>query len=164
MGYKKLSQEFKMNVIKDHLSQNPPNISETARKYDLSPSSITLWKKKYGNPLPMKKSKKIKEWTPEQKLDIVVKTSSMSEQELGEFLRSNGMHSSDLKVIKDDLISSLGPRGRPKLDPEITELRKKNKILERKLRKNESALAEYAARVILLKKSHEIWGTKEDDE
>ena len=153
-----------MNVIKDLLSQKTQNITATARKYDLSPSSISVWKKKYGNHLPMKKSKKIENLTSEQKLDIVIQVANLADQELGEFLRSNGLHSSDLKIIKDELLDPPVPRGRPKLDPEITELRKQNKTLQRDLKRKDKALAEYSARVILLKKSHEIWGTKEDDE
>ena len=54
--------------------------------------------------------------------------------------------------------------GRPKLDPEIVTLRKQKKDLERELRRKDKAMEELSARVILLKKSHEIFGVKEDDE
>ena len=90
----------------------------------------------------------------------------MDEQELGEYLRSNGMHSSDLQSFRDDFIDSKkkDKRGRPALDPEIHNLRKEVKSLNSNLKRKDAALAEYSARVILLKKSHEIWGTNEDDE
>lgn len=163
MGYKKVSEEFKMNVVRDLLSQDLPNLNATARKYDMSPSSVAVWKRKYANSSSMKKSKKIESLTPEEKLEIVMKTYSMSDQELGEFLRSNGLHSSDLVCIKKECLPSTNSKGRPKLDPELVELRKKVKALNSNLKKKDAALAEYSARVILLKKSHEIWGTDEDD-
>ena len=112
----------------------------------------------------MKKSKKIESLTPEKKLDVVIKAASMSEQELGEFLRSNGLHSSDLETMRKECLPVSNSKGRPRLDPEVTELRKQNKTLLKDLKRKDAALAEYSARVILLKKSHEIWGTDEGDE
>jgi CII-binding regulator of phage lambda lysogenization HflD len=88
----------------------------------------------------------------------------MSANEIGEFLRANGLHSSDLDSFKETCLSSFQTKGRPKIDPEVTELRKSKKTLERSLKRTESALAEQSARIILLKKSHEIWGEPEDDE
>ena len=113
----------------------------------------------------MKKSNK-KEWTPEQMLEAIIKTASMNEQELGEYLRSNGLLSSELEAFKNDFINfkKEKKRGRPQLDPEVVKLRKQEKQLQRELRKTQTALAEQSARIILLKKSHEIWGTNEDDE
>jgi transposase len=125
---------------------------------------LFYWKKKYANQSTMKKSKTIDDWTAEQKLDAVIKTATMTEEELGHFLRSNGLHSSDLETMKKDFLSSSKSKGRPQLDPELVNLRKENKKLSRNLKRKDAALSEYAARVILLKKSHEIWGTNEDDE
>jgi transposase len=93
-----------------------------------------------------------------------METYSMSEEDLGKFLRSNGLHSSDLEAMKKECLPGSNTRGRPKLEPELVELRKQIKGLSSDLKRKDAALAEYSARVILLKKSHEIWGTKEDDE
>jgi len=164
MRSKNYSESFRQNAVKSLLSPGSGGLKATAGKLDINPSTLFSWKRKYANQSSMTKSKKIDSWTPEQKLDAVIKTATMNEQELGEFLRSNGLYSNDLEQIKKDFLSVTNSKGRPKLDPEVIDLRKRNKGLERELRKNKDALAEYAARVILLKKSHEIWGTKEDDE
>ena len=110
------------------------------------------------------KNKSITDWTPEQKLEAIAKTYSMNEDELGEYLRANGLYSSDLESFKSDALNGFKSKGRPKLDPEVTKLRKQNNELSRNIKKKDKALAEYSARVILLKKSHEIWGEPEDDE
>jgi transposase-like protein len=166
--HRKFSEEFKKATIQKLLSPGSPGPGKIAEDLDLYPATLYNWKKKYANSQLMTKSKKkkSKDWTPEQMLEAIIKTSSMTEQELGEYLRTNGMHSSDLEAFKNDFINlkKEKKRGRPQLDPELVKLRKEKIQMERNLRRNEKALAEYAARVILLKKSHEIWGTNEDDE
>jgi CII-binding regulator of phage lambda lysogenization HflD len=97
-------------------------------------------------------------------LEAIVKTASMDENELGEYLRKNGLHSSDLEQWRKDFYSSQKSPGRPKKDPELAKLEVNHKKLKKDLSRKERALAEMSARVILLKKSHEIFGDDEEDE
>ena len=138
-----------------------PTIMEMAVKTGAHPTSIRDWMKIYGKSQSMKK---ITEWTPEEKLIAIAKTLSMPENELGEFLRSNGLHAAEIEQWKQDIYSSLKAPGRPRIDPEIVQLRNKEKALAKDLRRKERALAEMSARVILLKKSHAIFGEAEEDE
>lgn len=138
-----------------------PTIMQTSEKIGVHHISIRNWIKSYGNRSDMKKTK---DWTPEKKLQAIAHTLTMSEKELGEFLRSNGLHSSDLEQWKQDFYSSQQPVGRPRNDRELNQLRTKEKELSKDLRRKERALAEMSARVILLKKSHAIFGEPEDDE
>ena len=108
--------------------------------------------------------KKSKEWSPEAKLEAISKTAAMSENELGEFLRANGLHSTEIEEWKQDIYSLQRPVGRPKLDPELVELRAKEKELSRDLKRKDKALAEMAARIILIKKSQLLFGVNEEDE
>ncbi len=158
------SEEFKKNAVQQLLLPGTAGLTATARKLDISSSTLFYWREKYANYSSMKKSKEVKNWTSEKKLDAVIKTAAMTEEDLGKFLRANGLHSSDLESFKKELIAAIPSRGRPRLDPEVIELRKEVKALSSDLKRKDAALAEYSARVILLKKSHEIWGTKEDDE
>ena len=165
---RQFSEEFKKATIQRLLSPESPGPSKISEDLDLYPSTLYSWKKKYANNQLMTKSKNknSKDWSPEQMLEAIIKTASMNEQELGEYLRSNGLHSTDLETFKNEFINlkKENKRGRPQLDPEVTQLRKENKKMERDIKRKDRALAEYSARVILLKKSHEIWGTNEDDE
>lgn len=160
------SESFKENAVKKLLLPGSGGLSATAKKLNIPPTTLFGWKKKYANNSIMngKKDKSTNQWSAEEKLEAVIKTASMSENEFGEYLRANGLHSSDLEAFKKELISSIPAKGRPKLDPEIVELRKANKQLERDLKRQTTALAEQSARIILLKKSHEIWGVEEDEE
>ena len=165
MKLKHYSEEFKQDAVKKHLTLGLtyPELSE---KLGVSHSSIYNWVRKYGNIATMTKQNKNSplKWSPEQKLEAVIKTASMNEEELGQYLRSNGLHSTDLENFKNSFLEGFSSKGRPKLDPEVTKLRKQNNELSRNLKNKDKALAEYSARVILLKKSHEIWGTPEEDE
>lgn len=154
------TESFKENAVAKLLMPGSAGLNTVAKKLDVPPSTLFGWKQKYANNSIMKstKNKSTDKWSAEQKLEAVIKTSSMAENEIGEYLRANGLHSNDLETFKTELISSVPSRGKPKLDPEVVELRKANKQLKRDLRRNESALAEQSARIILLKKSHEIWG------
>jgi len=164
MGTKNYNESFRQNAVKVLLSPGSGGLNATASKLDINPSTLFSWKRKYANSSLMKKSKTINDWTSKEKLQALLDTAGMSEQDLGAYIRSNGLYSSDLETFKKELSSDSQSKGRPKLDPEVVNLRKRNKTLESELRKNKDALAEYAARVILLKKSHEIWGVNEDDE
>lgn len=160
------TDSFRENAVEKLLMAGSTGLSATSRSLGVPASTLFGWKEKYAKNSGMKisKEKSIVNWSAEQKLEALIKTASMSENELGEYLRANGLHSSDLETFRFELVSSVQSRGRPKLDPEVVELRKTKKRLERDLRSTKDALAEQSARIILLKKSHEIWGVPEDDE
>ena len=127
-SYKNYSEDFKKAAIQKLLSPNGPGATRLSEDLDLHISTLYSWKQKYASSQLMKKSNK-KEWTPEQMLEAIIKTASMSEQELGEYLRSNGLLSSELEAFKSGFINfkKEKKRGRPQLDPELVTLRKQNK-------------------------------------
>lgn len=158
------SEEFKLQAVKKLFMPGSKSLSRTAKKLGISPSTLFYWKEKYSKDSIMKKSNKISIRSKEEKFNALIATAALSEHEMGEYLRSNGLHSSDLARFKDECIESLKAPGRPQLDPELVKLRNENGALSRDLQRKDKALAEMSARVILLKKSHEIWGAAEDDE
>jgi transposase-like protein len=103
-------------------------------------------------------------WTAEEKLRVVMEAANLSDDELGAFLRKEGLHETQLeewrKVITDAAKSALsGSKKRAKASPEA----KRIKQLERELNRKEKALAEVAALLALKKKVDEIWGDGDDD-
>jgi transposase len=155
------SQEFKQSIVQKATSPGGQSIMELSRKTGVHNTSIRYWIRTYANTSTMKKSKV---WTPEAKFEALMKTAGMSENELGEFLRSNGLHSTELAEWKQEFLSSQKSAGRPRIDPELAALKVKEKELEKDLKRKDRALAEMSARVILLKKSRLLWGESEEDE
>lgn len=155
------SEEFKQSIVQKSLLPGGPSLRSLAKDNDLAVTTVYGWKRKYANQSSMKKSKKI---SPEKRFQILIETSSLSESDLGEYLRKNGLHSFDLDQWKKDCMSGMKTAGRPKLDPELTKSKNKEKELQKDLRRKEKALAEMAARVVLLKKTQLLFADEEDDE
>ena len=154
------SEEFKQSIIQKSLLPGGPSLRSLALNNGLIPTTVYSWKYKYANHSKMKKSKR----TAEQRLQIIIETSSLSESQLGEYLRKNGLHSSDIDIWTKEFLSGVKTVGRPKLDPELEKSKNKEKELQKNLRRKDKALAEMAARVILLKKTQLLYVGEEDDE
>lgn len=155
------STAFKESIIKKICTPGGPTIMQISRELGVHHVTIRNWMKFYANISSMKDAN---DWTPEKRLEAIIKTASMNENELGEFLRANGLHSTDLEEWKQNFYGSQRPVGRPKLDPEVVELRAEKKALSSDLKRKDKALAEMSARIILLKKSNLLFGGTEDDE
>lgn len=96
----------------------------------------------------------------EEKLRLVLEASALGEASLGEFLRRNGVHETDLAAWRQAALSGLS-------NPTIMQSRpgdaRRVRELERELRRKNDALAETAALLVLKKKVLSIWGDADDD-
>jgi transposase-like protein len=155
------SPEFKASIVQKISTPGGPTIMQMSEKTGIHHASIRNWVRSYATTSDMKKSK---EWTPEKKLQAIAHSITMNEKQLGEFLRSNGLHSSDVEQWKQDFYSTQQSPGRPRLDPELVTLRAEKKELSSDLKRKDKALAEMAARIILIKKSQLLFGISEEDE
>jgi transposase-like protein len=105
--------------------------------------------------------KKAQEWTPEEKLKIVLEAATLSDGELGVFLRAKGIHEAVLAEWKDQALAGL--RGTEASSKAQTGESRELRELRRELRRKDKALAETAALIVLKKKVQEIWGGEDDD-
>jgi transposase-like protein len=104
--------------------------------------------------------KQPQEWSPEEKLKVVLEASALSEGELGAYLRSKGIHSAVLEEWRRQALAGLrGTESASKLQTDSKEVRE----LRRELKRKDKALAETAALLVLKKKAQEIWGDEDDD-
>ena len=161
------SREFKNRAVEKSYSSTGISVNRLSKEIGIPESTLRDWRKKYSIGNIMKESKKDKlsiDWTPEEKFQAVIETTSMSEHELGEYLRKNGLHSSDIESWKAECLDCFKTVGRPSIPKEVKVLRKEKKVLEIDLNRKDKALAEMAARIIFLKKSHLIFGGSEEDE
>ena len=117
-------------------------------------------RKKSPPPTESQPQKQPQEWTPEEKLTIVLEASALSEGELGVYLRGKGIHAAVLEEWRRQALA--GIRGTERASKLQTDSRKVRE-LERELRRKEKALAEAAALLVLKKKVQEIWGDEDED-
>ena len=158
-------QELKEALVAKMCMPGGPTALQISKETGISNVTLSIWKRKFGSGEHLKVK-----WSFAEKHKILLETQSMTEEELGAFLRSKGLHSTDLDDWKLEINSALAgldekrKPGRPRKDPELLKVREENKKLRRDLRRKEKALAEQTALVILKKKMDEYWGEDEDDE
>src|SRR5690606_18748607 len=162
------SSEMKEAMVAKLCSPGGPSALQLSRDTGISQTALSRWKRQFGAKAAVK-TRRPEDWTPDEKLQAVFEAQSLSDEELGAFLRKNGLHSADLDRWKKEIataFSSTGKkaRGRPRKDPELVALEEENKQLKRDLRRKEKALAEQTALVILKKKAQELWGKDEDED
>jgi transposase-like protein len=110
-----------------------------------------------------KSPRKSRRWSAEERLRIVVQASELSEEELGGFLRREGVHTSQLERWRETVRGALAGGQVSEARRQATRDRKRIRELERELRRKDKALAESAALLWLKKKAQEIWGDEDDD-
>ena len=103
--------------------------------------------------------------TAEDKLRIVLEASALSDEELGAFLRREGIHEAQLEEWRIKAMdAATGALKAPHAKKsERTPEARKIKELEREIHRKDKALAEVTALLALKKKIQEIWGDEDDD-
>jgi hypothetical protein len=93
----------------------------------------------------------------EEKLRLLVEASALTEQQLGEFLRREGLRDGDLERFRAEAMGGLGGQVHSEADlRRIQELERVNAKQGKRLREAEALLE-------LQKKVQALWGAKDDD-
>ena len=100
-------------------------------------------------------------WSPQEKLRVVLAAEPLSDADLGELLRKEGLHSAQLEEWRRATLTALAGSAafRSKRSAEDG---KRIKVLEREILRKDRALAEVAALLVLQKKAQAIWGAADD--
>ena len=159
----------------------PGAISATAlsREVNVSQTTLSKWLRNAGvestygfpnNPnesmlmADRKKNRRPQDWSPEEKLKIVIEAAALDDEQLGGFLREKGLHETTLEQWRLQMLDALhtGRPKKPKTKSKPSDT-KKIKALKKELARKEKALAEAAALLVLKKKVQEIWGDEDDN-
>lgn len=148
----------------------PDGISASALAKDIGVPQPTLsrWLRAASNvetmtDKPSKKDKtpRRKRWTPEEKLRVLGQASQLGDDELGAFLRAEGIHEATLRQWQETATAALASPTKTRGGKKSPEAKRVGE-LERDLRRKEKALAEMAALITLQKKVRAIWGDEGD--
>jgi transposase-like protein len=126
----------------------------------VTPTVASMSKKK-----PSSRKSSSRGRTAEEKLQIVLKAAALSDDELGAFLRREGLHEVQLEEWRAKAMEAAtgalkAPHGkRSERTPEFLKI----KELERELLRKDKALAEVTALLVLKKKIQELLGDEDDD-
>jgi len=164
------SEKFKSRMVAKMVGPHGMSANALSGEVGICQPTLSRWLREARTvPTMAKKSDRSKsgsrtrrpqDWSPEEKLRVVIASTSLSDEELGAFLRKKGLHQAQLDEWSATVRSSLVvQKGSKKRSPESKRIRE----LEIELRRKEKALAEAAALLILKKKAQAIWGDEDDD-
>lgn len=160
------SEEFRRAAVKKFQNRGSRQVLEVAKDLGVTPWSLYKWSKDYATDPAMKKSdtRRPQDWSAPEKLKAVIEFESLSSDQRGEFLRREGLHAEHIEGWKKSMQTGLEPgKKNDGSRAELSELKARNKELERDLRRKDRALAETTALLVLKKKADLIWGTEDDE-
>lgn len=166
------TESFKAKMVQRLSAPNAISASRLSREVGISQSQLSRWLLAARTVDPMSKDRPSDRARQagtarpaEEKLRIVIAAAALGPDELGAFLRREGVHEAELEqwraAVFDGAKSALDG-GAVKASSRGADA-KRIKELERELRRKDKALAETAALLVLQKKVREIWGDGDDD-
>lgn len=160
---------FKARMVKR--MAGPEGISATALSEEVGvpQSTLSRWLRAAATVASMDgsqgdgggKARRPQDWSADQKLRVVAEASTLSEAELGEFLRRKGLHTAQLEEWRAAAAQALGKAPKARRGQKSQET-KRIKALERELDRKDKALAEVTALLVLKKKLETIWGGEDE--
>ncbi len=153
----KYSHEFKENVVKKAISRG--NVREVAEETGVAAWSIYQWIKQFKSGNIKTDETGPKGYSLNKKQMLLLEAQSIHEENQGEWLRKNGLHSDHLNKWRDEIFDMMNKKNEDKIV--IRKLKEKNKTLEKEINRKDKALAEVTALLALKKKLNHLW---EDEE
>lgn len=157
------SDEFRHRVIAEVLPPKSRAVDEVCREYGISSWSLYRWKKAAKTDTLSTGAMRPSERPLAEKLTLLLEGTALSQEDRGQWLRANGLHSEHLALYEQEIRDRMTEKEKRQRE-EIERLRKEKKELERELRRKDSALAEMAALVALKKKKLQSIFGEEDEE
>lgn len=163
------SESFKRKMVQRLLLPNGPTATKLGKEVGVPQPTLSRWVRSMGTvvavsnkkaPGPASRPRRPEDWTAQERLRVVSESGRLGEEELGEFLRREGLHEETLKEWRQAALEGLQPTPGPKASGRD---KKRIKELERDLERKEKALAEAAVLLTLKKKVQAIWGDEDDD-
>lgn len=153
--------QFKENVVKMVLTGTDSQ-AQIAENMGVPASTMRYWLKKAqntGDTIMAKHEKRPQDWSSKEKLDALLESTKLTDEQLGAWCRQKGIHTHHLEKWKKEFSKG---QSRNK-DNNVRQLKKEVKDLQKELNRKDKALAETTALLVLKKKVDAIWGDKEDD-
>lgn len=159
---------FKARVVERLTGPDCISGAQMSRETGVPQSTLSRWLTEARNLGAMSandndqqdRPKSTRQWSAEEKLQIILRATSLPEEELGAFLRREGLHSAQIEEWRANAVTALGASARPKgASPQARRVQQ----LERELLRKDRALAEVTALLALKKKLEAIWGDEDDD-
>ena len=163
--------EYREAMVRRMLGPEGASAHKLSRDTGIPRSTLCRWRREVLSVDWMERDKdpeqrpprmRPKDWPAQQKLCVVLEAAGLSDEDLGAFLRREGLHEAQLEEWRQSALSGalLSLSGKkPKAPARSTRERE----LERELRRKEKALAEAAALLVLRGKLEALSAEEGDD-
>jgi len=161
------TEGFKSRLIERMAGVEGISATALSREMGIPQTTLSRWLRGAGRMGSMKKkqgthrARSPRQWTTEEKLRVVLATAELNGEELGAYLRKEGLHQAQLEQWRSAVAEALSGPDKRKRKAAREEARK-IKTLERELRRKEKALAEVTALLVLKKKLEALMGDGDD--
>ena len=169
----KYTEGFKIQAVEKAFNRATDiSLTEIAENLGISRSALSRWmSQSQSNQLeaaPDKdpqiskmKEKRPQDWTAEARLELIIECKGLSEEEISELCRTQGIFPHHIKEWKQQFINVVAQSAESRKQVTVKTLRNEIKVLNKDLNRKNKALAETAALLVLQKKVNEIWGSSE---
>lgn len=166
----KFNHAFKIQAVEKALNRSTDDrLEDVAGELGVGFSTLQKWLRQARNqefemkkiPESAKVEKRPRDWTQEDKLEMVIRCGPLSEAEVSALCREQGVYPHHVAQWKQDFLKGSPPLKASQL--EERRVQAENKKLKKELHRKERALAEAAALLVLQKKVNTLWAMDEDD-
>ena len=169
----RFSLSFKQQAVKKALMREETmSVKEIANELSIGYSTLQKWISQTNNhelesvtevttKNPMKHDKRPQDWNSQEKLALIIKCGALDDQGASQLCREQGVYLHHIKAWTKEMIKS--DTNKPKTQPEISQMKRKIKALQKELNRKEKALAETAALLVLQKKVNHLWNQDGED-
>ena len=162
------SLERKEAVLKKLVPPQSRSVREVSRQEGISDVTLYTWRRQAmgrgDREMRKGKGKLPEQWSAEAKLAVVIATATLTEMELGQYCRKQGIYPEQAKGWRQACLDGQTAAMQRSQSERVQTQADKKRIheLERELHRKEKALAEAAALLMLRKKLQALWGEDGD--
>lgn len=165
------SHGFRARMLRRMAGPEAISATALAREVGVSQPTLSRWLQQartvplmVDRPDEAGKPRSTRQWSAEERRQVVAEAASLSDAELGAFLRGKGIHMAQLEQWRAEESTATAPAAtaKKKRDRKPSAEQRRIRELESKLRRTEKRLREAEALLALQKKIQEIWGDKDD--
>jgi len=158
------SAQFRNTILQKMIGPEKRTAPDLSEEYGVSVATIYGWKAKLkdGTLSVMGNESSSNERSPSEKLMLLLESKKVSEADMGEWLRRNGLHSQHLELWEQELRTLLERKGTEQ-NSEMKSIRKELKLRDKEIQRKDKALAELSTIIALQKKTSLLFQDPEDD-
>ena len=158
------SAQFRNNALRKLLPPQSKAVGEVAAEFGISTATIYGWKARMNNgTLQVDDGAQGARYRQlAEKFSLLLESRGLADEQLGEWLRDNGLHSEHLGVWEQEVREAM-TKGEQQAREELRAAKKQIRDQQKEIVRKDKALAELAAIVTLQKKTALLFRDEQDD-